>query len=69
LTHSPAYGLGDGEDLPHTGFKSFLTLLDKHKPKYMIHGHQHLSYKNTQRILQYKDTQVINAYGYYILEI
>lgn len=69
LTHSPAYELGDGKDHAHTGFKCFIDLLDKHQPKYMIHGHQHLNYGNNDRILHYKDTTIINAYGYYILEI
>ena len=27
VAHSPAYGLGDGEDLTHTGFKAFLRLM------------------------------------------
>lgn len=69
LTHSPAFGIGDGEDLPHTGFKSFNKLLDKHKPQLMIHGHQHLNYKNTKRQLHYNDTKVINAYGHFIIEV
>lgn len=44
LTHSPAYQLGDGDDLPHRGFQCFLELMDKYKPKYFIHGHMHLNY-------------------------
>lgn len=68
LTHSPAFELGDGLDLAHIGFKVFHQLLDTYTPTYMIHGHQHLSYGNTKRILHKNDTTVINAYGYYILE-
>ena len=33
VTHAPAFGLNDMEDLPHRGFKSFLTLMDKYHPK------------------------------------
>jgi len=69
LTHSPAFKLGDGDDIAHIGFQCFVDLLDKHKPKYMIHGHQHLNYKRTQRIIEYNDTTIINAHDYYILEI
>jgi len=69
LTHSPAFGLGDGEDHAHIGFKSFIDVLDTYEPKYMIHGHQHLNYKNQQRIISYKATTIVNAYGYYILDI
>ncbi len=68
LTHAPAYALGDGEDLCHRGFTAFTDLMDKHNPKYFIHGHQHLNYKRQERIQQYKDTTIINAYEYYIVE-
>ena len=39
LTHSPAYQLNDGRDLPHQGFQVFNTLMDKYKPRFFIHGH------------------------------
>lgn len=69
VTHSPALGIGDGEDLPHKGFKCFFNILDKYQPKYFIHGHQHLSYGyQPMRVRKYKDTNVINAYEYYIFE-
>lgn len=68
VSHAPAYGIGDGEDVCHRGFKTFIELMDKYSPKYMVHGHQHLVYGRQPRIHQYKNTQVINAYGYYILE-
>ena len=44
VTHSPAFGVGDGDDLCHQGFKAFVDLMDKYKPKYFVHGHQHLQY-------------------------
>ena len=68
LTHSPGYQLGDDTDLPHRGFKVFIELLDKYKPKYMIHGHVHLNYGNKKRILQYKDVTVINGFEQYRFE-
>lgn len=68
ITHAPAFGLGDGCDVCHRGFKSFISIMDKYSPKYFVHGHQHLNYKNQQRILHYKNTEIINAYGYYILD-
>ncbi len=70
LTHSPAYGVKDGEDLPHMGFTAFIDILEKYKPKYFIHGHVHTSYgRKFKREYMYKDTQVINAYETYVLEI
>lgn len=69
VTHAPAYGLGDGKDLCHTGFKCFNKLLDTYKPKYYFHGHQHLNYNRGERVTIYKDTTIINSYGYYIIDI
>lgn len=70
LTHSPAAGYGNGEDYAHRGFECLVDLIDKYKPRYLIHGHVHMSY-NTKlsRILQRGETTIINAYEKYILEL
>ena len=63
LTHSPAYQLNDGRDLPHQGFQIFNTLMDKYKPRFFIHGHVHMAYgRQHKRYDQYGDTHVINAF-------
>ena len=63
LTHSPALGVNDGPDLPHLGFQTFRTVLDKYAPRYFIHGHVHLNYGATvERAVQIGRTTVINAY-------
>lgn len=63
VTHAPAYQLNDGRDLPHQGFKAFLTLMEKYKPRYFLHGHVHLSYgRRHKRYDKYLDTHVINAF-------
>jgi len=70
LTHAPARGLGDMEDLPHRGFECFKPLMDRYKPAYMIHGHVHMNYgANRERILTYGSTTIINAFERYTLEI
>ena len=70
LTHSPAQDYGDGEDYAHRGFECLLPLLDKYKPRYLIHGHVHVNYgANIPRVLQRGETTIINAYERYILEI
>ena len=70
LTHSPAYQLGDDEDLAHRGFESFLYFIDKYAPKLMAHGHVHQSYRyDFQRVRQRGETQVVNACGSYVFEI
>ncbi len=69
VTHAPAKGLGDGDDLCHRGFQAFNDLLAQYKPSYFLHGHQHLSYsRKAKRIQQAGDTTVINGYDHYILD-
>ena len=70
LTHSPAQDYGDGEDYAHRGFECLLPLLDKYKPRYLIHGHVHVNYgANIPRVLQRGETTIINAYERYVLDI
>ena len=63
VTHAPAYQLNDGRDLPHQGFKAFVALIEKYRPKFFLHGHVHMSYgRNHKRYDKYQDTHVINAF-------
>lgn len=65
LTHAPACGLNDMDDIAHRGFECFIDLLEKYKPKYFIHGHVHRNYgQNIPQICTYQDTTVVNAYEY-----
>ena len=70
VTHAPAEGLGDSEDVAHWGFPSLRTFLDKYQPTYHVHGHVHMTYgQNIPRALSYNETTVINAYERYTLEL
>lgn len=70
LTHAPAYRLGDMDNLPHTGFRCFRELMEKYKPKYMVHGHVHQEYSSTfLRERVYDRTLILNAYKRFIFEI
>lgn len=68
VTHSPAFGLNDGNDLPHTGFKAFNVLMDTYKPRYFLHGHMHLSYGRLPRMCRYGETTVINGYERFVFD-
>lgn len=68
VTHAPAFGLGDGQDLCHKGFECYERLLKKYSPKYFIHGHMHLNYGLKERKMLYGSTTIINAYEYSILD-
>ena len=66
VTHAPAFQLGDGKGLTHTGFQTFRTLMEKYRPAFFVHGHVHLSYTPTApRVSRYLDTTIINAYEKY----
>lgn len=70
LTHAPLRNLGDGEDTAHRGFEAFYPLLEKWKPKYLVHGHMHPNYTHGQKpVQQWGDTRIINAYKRYELEM
>ena len=69
VTHAPAFGLNDGDDLPHRGFKVFNTLIEKYYPKYFLHGHVHMRYgRKHVRFDTCKDTKVINAFERCVFE-
>ena len=71
VTHAPARGYGDMEDLPHHGFECFNEFLDRWKPKYMLHGQVHKTFSNQfQREREHESgTRIINAYEYTMLNI
>ena len=70
LTHAPAAGYGDEDNITHRGFEAFLPLLDRWQPSYLVHGHVHKRYDpRQQRVLQYKNTTIINANGKYYLDL
>ncbi|MBQ8802632.1 MAG: metallophosphoesterase family protein [Tyzzerella sp.] len=69
VTHSPAYGLNDGDDLPHRGFQVFNTLIEKYSPKFFLHGHVHMKYgRKHKRYDTYQNTQIINCFERCVFE-
>jgi hypothetical protein len=69
VTHAPPRGVHDKPDLCHQGFKAFRMLMDRFPPRYLIHGHIHVYSPNEVTESVYRDTRVINAYGYRTVEI
>ena len=69
VTHAPARYLNDFDSISHRGFQCFHKLLERHKPRYFIHGHIHKNYgiKIPQRTV-YGETTVINAYDHCSIE-
>jgi len=70
VSHAPALGLGDGDDVFHRGFECFLRILNSLKPKLHVFGHQHLSYGTKQKNpIQYENTLLYNAFGHKVIDI
>ncbi len=62
IAHAPPYGIHDGADRAHTGFRVFRRLLETLRPRYFVHGHTHVSYApKAARITAVGPTQVANA--------
>jgi uncharacterized protein len=68
LTHAPPRGIHDKPDKCHRGFKAFLWFMKMFKPKYLVHGHIHLYDLQDVRRTRCMKTEVINAFGHYIIE-
>ncbi len=66
ITHSPPRYIHDGDDNAHRGFKVFLNVMRRFRPRYLLHGHKHI-YGPTARRTRYEDTQVVNVYPYRII--
>jgi uncharacterized protein len=70
LTHAPPRYIHDAEDLCHRGFRSFRGFIDKYRPRHFLHGHIHALFDSEEeRRTSLDSTQVINCYGYHLLEI
>jgi Icc-related predicted phosphoesterase len=70
VTHAPPRGFHEGGDLAHQGLEAFRWLMDKYRPRFFLHGHQHLNYAPFQeRVTRVGKTTLINTFGYYILEV
>lgn len=69
VAHAPPFGIHDQEDRCHRGFSAFLWFMRVFSPKYLLHGHIHLLDLNEKRADTYRNTQVINVFQQYILEV
>jgi len=69
VTHAPAKGIHDLDDLPHHGIKAFLRFMDWFKPRYMVHGHVHTWDRRTTVVTQYGETCVMNINPVTLIEI
>ena len=69
LTHNSPYGIHDrynleDNDIVHQGFIGLKNYIEKNRPKYCIHGHQHID-----KATKYLDTNIVGVYGANILDV
>lgn len=70
VTHAPLRGYGDLDDLPHRGFEALGHLVERTRPRYLLHGHVHLEYGRIERVREHPcGTTIVNVCGSYVLEI
>ena len=69
VTHAAPLGIGDGEDLPHKGFRCFVDFIDRFQPTYFLHGHIH-RYNNLESAKTVRgNTTIMNVYGHAIVQL
>lgn len=69
VTHAAPFGIHDAPDLCHRGFECFNRFIDQYRPKYLLHGHVHVLDQNKRPVTECSETEVINVFKSYILEI
>jgi len=69
ITHAPPFGIHHGPDLCHRGFRAFLQFMRWFRPRILLHGHKHVYRADEVTRTRYHSTEVINTYGYRILEV
>ena len=68
ITHAPPLACGDLEDPAHVGFAAFHGLLERLKPRLMIHGHVH-PFGRSMPDRHAGSTLIVNAVPCRVLEI
>jgi len=70
LTRAPLHNdpTFDAADRAHQGSAAFRRFIERYRPPYWLHGHNHLLTSWVPRVSRIADTVVINTYGHYLLD-
>lgn len=64
VTHAPASGLHDCDDLPHRGIDAFRWFIKVFQPRLYLHGHIHVYRPDAITETYFGPTRVVNTFGY-----
>lgn len=64
VAHNSPRGIHERDDDVHQGFDGFLEYIERAKPKYFLHGHQHVNLTTLHH-----DTTVIGVFGEAEIEV
>ena len=58
IAHNSPSGVHERDDDVHQGFEAFKYHIDRARPSYFIHGHQHL-----KQVSEIGETQIVGVFG------
>lgn len=59
----------DAPDRAHRGFPAFSELIKTYHPRVFLHGHTHRNYGTGKRVVELCGTRIVDAHGYYLLDL
>ncbi|WP_234797283.1 metallophosphoesterase family protein [Mycobacteroides chelonae] len=65
VTHCPPAGINDARDAAHQGIEALRTWVDRHRPRWLLHGH---TYDNPPRS-RHEGTEVIYTHGHAVVDL
>lgn len=65
ITHCPPRGINDAEDTAHVGIEALRRWVDRHAPRWLLHGH---TYDNPPRT-NHGGTEVLDVDGHVLVEL
>jgi Icc-related predicted phosphoesterase len=68
ITHAPPKGLGDEDDRAHEGFEAFHALVERLRPRLLLHGHIH-PHGTPRPDRAMGETRVINVVPYRVIDL
>lgn len=69
VTHSAPYGIHDGRDRAHVGFRTFLQVMARFKPRILLHGHTHDRGEQRSLKTRFHHTTVISVFPVKVIEL